>query len=76
MVITASKMLALGTKAPDFILPDTKGNIVSLGDFAEAPSLLVVFMCNHCPYVKYILSDLVRLVKEYQTKGVAVVGIN
>jgi len=76
MVVTASKMLALGTKAPNFSLPDTKGNIVSLGDFAEAPTLLVVFMCNHCPYVKYILSDLVRLVKEYQTKGVAVVGIN
>ena len=76
MVITASKMLALGTKAPDFSLPDTKGKIISLGDLAEAPSLLVVFMCNHCPYVKYILSDLVRLVKEYQTKGVAVVGIN
>jgi len=76
MVVTASKMLALGTKAPHFSLPDTKGNIVSLGDFAEAPALLVVFMCNHCPYVKYILSDLVRLVKEYQNKGVAVVGIN
>ena len=52
MVVTASKMLALGTKAPDFSLPDTKGNIVSLSDFAEAPSLLIVFMCNHCPYVK------------------------
>lgn len=76
MVVTASKMLVLGTKAPDFSLPDTKSNIVSLGDFAEAPALLVVFMCNHCPYVKYILSDLVRLVKEYQNKGVAVVGIN
>ncbi len=76
MAVTASKMLALGTKAPDFSLPDTDGNIVSLGDFAEAPALLVVFMCNHCPYVKHVLSDLVRLVKEYQTKGVAVVGIN
>lgn len=76
MVVTASKMLALGTKAPHFSLPDIKGNIVSLGDFAEAPALLVVFMCNHCPYVKHILSDLVRLVKEYQTKGIAVVGIN
>jgi peroxiredoxin len=77
MVVTTSKMLALGTKAPDFSLPaDTKGNIVSLSDLAEAPALLVVFMCNHCPYVKHVLSDLVRLVKEYQTKGVAVVGIN
>ncbi|MHC4739960.1 MAG: thioredoxin family protein [Planctomycetota bacterium] len=76
MVVTASKMFALGTKAPDFSLPDTKDNIVSLSDLAEALALLVVFMCNHCPYVKHVLSDLVRLVKEYQTKGVAVVGIN
>jgi len=76
MVVTASKMLALGTKAPHFSLPDTKGNIVSLSDFAEAPALLIVFMCNHCPYVKHILSDLVRLAKEYQTKRLAVVGIN
>jgi len=76
MVVTASKMLALGTRASDFSLPDTKGNIVSLSDLAEAPALLIVFMCNHCPYVKHILSDLVRLVKEYQNKGAAVVGIN
>ena len=76
MVATASQMLALGTKAAVFSLPDTKGNIVSLGDFKEAPALLVTFMCNHCPFVKHILSDFVGLVKEYQAKGVAVVGIN
>jgi len=76
MVVTASKMLALGTSAPDFSLPDTKGKIVSLCDFAEAPALLVVFMCNHCPFVKHILSVLVELIKEYQAKGVAVVWIN
>jgi peroxiredoxin len=76
MVVTASKMLALGTLAPDFSLPDTKSNIVSLDDFAEAPALLVIFMCNHCPFVKHILSDMIKLVKEYQAKGVAVVGIN
>lgn len=76
MVVTASKMLALGTSAPDFSLPDTQGNIVSLGDFKEAPALLVIFMCNHCPFVKHIISDLAELIKEYQTKGVAIVGIN
>ncbi len=76
MAVTASKMLPLGTSALDFSLPDTKGNIVSLGDFKQAPALLVVFMCNHCPFVKHILSDLIRLVKEYQAKGVAVIGIN
>ncbi|MHC4456107.1 MAG: thioredoxin family protein [Planctomycetota bacterium] len=76
MVLTASKMLPLGTSAPDFNLPDTRGNIVSLADFKEAPALLVIFMCNHCPFVKHILSYLIELIKEYQAKGVAVVGIN
>jgi peroxiredoxin len=76
MVATASQMLALGTLAPEFSLPDTQGNIVSLGDFKEAPALLVVFMCNHCPFVKHILSVLVEMIKEYQSKGVAVIGIN
>ncbi|MBN1361452.1 MAG: thioredoxin family protein [Sedimentisphaerales bacterium] len=76
MAATASTMLPLGTKAPDFSLPDTTGKTVSLSDFKEAKALLVVFMCNHCPFVKHILSEFVRLAKEYQDKGVAVVGIN
>lgn len=76
MVMTASTMLPLGTSAQNFRLPDTDGNIVSLADFKEARALFVVFMCNHCPFVKHILGDFVELVKEYQAKGVAVVGIN
>ena len=76
MVMTASTMLALGTRAPDFQLPDTEGNTVSVTDFKEMPALLVIFMCNHCPFVKYILTEMVELIKEYQEKGVAVVGIN
>lgn len=76
MTVTASIMLPLGISAPDFNLPDTKGDMVSLTDFKELPALLVVFMCNHCPFVKHILSVLVELIKEYQGKGVAVVGIN
>ena len=76
MSVTASKMPNLGISASDFSLADTKGNFVSLRDFAESPALLVVFMCNHCPYVKHILSALVELIKEYQNKGVAVVAIN
>ncbi len=76
MVATASQMLALGTSALNFSLPDTKGNMVSLGDFNETPALLVVFMCNHCPFVKHILSRLIELVKDYQAKGIAVIGIN
>ncbi len=76
MVMTASTMLPLGTSAPDFSLPDTEGKAVSLADFEQAPALLVAFMCNHCPFVKHVLDYFVELVKEYQAKGVAVVGIN
>jgi len=74
--MTASTMLPLGTEAPDFSLPDTTGRAVSLSDFADARALVVVFMCNHCPFVKHVIDGFVRLVKEYQAKGVAFVGIN
>ena len=76
MAVTPSTMLALGTSAPDFRLPDTAGNIVSLANFEKAPALLVVFMCNHCPFVKHVLDKLVELIKDYQAREVAVVGIN
>jgi peroxiredoxin len=76
MVKTASTMLPLGVKAPDFSLPDVGGKQVSLADFAEAPALLVIFMCNHCPYVKHVAASLAALAKDYQQRGVAVVGIN
>jgi len=76
MVITASRMLELGTWAPDFHLPDTSGKTVSLQDFKDSPALLIIFMCNHCPFVKHILDDLVELIKDYQERSVAVVGIN
>ncbi len=76
MVQTASTMLRLGTPAPDFSLPDTDGKEVSLADFADAPALLVVFMCNHCPYVKHVAAGLAQLAKDYQKRRVAVVGIN
>ena len=76
MVLTPSTMLPLNTPAPDFSLPDAQGKTVSLGDFKGAPALLMIFMCNHCPYVKHIRQGLAALTKEYQDKGVAVVGIN
>ncbi len=76
MVKTASTMLALGTPAPDFRLPDTNGRMVSPADFRGAPALLIIFMCNHCPYVKHVAEQLSALAKEYQQRGVAVVGIN
>jgi peroxiredoxin len=76
MVQTASTMLELGTPAPDFPLPDTEGKAVSLDDFADAKALLVMFLCNHCPFVKHVADEVSRLAKEYQDRGVAVVGIN
>jgi peroxiredoxin len=69
-------MLPLGTKTPDFSLPDPSGKQVSLSDFAKAPALLVVFMCNHCPFVKHVAAGLADLARDYGEKGVAVVGIN
>lgn len=76
MVMTASTMVELGTAAPDFCLPDTEGKMWSLSDFKDSPVFLVIFMCNHCPFVKYVLDGMVELVAQYQDKGVAVVGIN
>lgn len=76
MVRVDSTMLPLGTPAPDFRLPDTEGKPVSLGDFQGTPALLVMFICNHCPYVKHIRDPLAVLCREFQEKGVAVVGIN
>lgn len=77
MVQTASTMLPLGTPAPHFSLRNAvDGKLVSLADFDQAPALLVIFMCNHCPYVKHIAAGLTELAKEYQAKGVAVVAIS
>ena len=76
MALTPSTMLPLGTQAPDFSLPNVDGQTVRLSDFAGAPALLVIFMCNHCPYVKHVADGLANLARQYQAKGVAVVGIN
>jgi len=76
MVRTVSTMLELGTPAPDFALPDTEGNIVSLSDFAGRKALLVIFMCNHCPYVKHVAPQLKLLADDYASRGVGIVGIS
>jgi len=76
MAQTVSTMMALGVEAPDFSLPDARGKTVSLADFADAPALLVIFMCNHCPYVKHVADELAKLAIEYQGRNVAIVGIN
>ncbi len=68
-------MVPLGTVAPDFALPDTEGNIVSRADFAGRP-LTVLFICNHCPYVKHIADELGPVTDQIMDLGVAVVGIN
>lgn len=75
MVKTASTMLPLGKTAPDFSLANVDGKIVSRKDFQGKP-LLVIFMCNHCPFVIHIAPELARLGAEYQARGVAIVGIS
>ncbi len=75
MAKTPSTMLELGTKAPDFSLPDvTSGKTVSLKDFLRQP-LLVMFICNHCPFVKHIRQELASLGKDYGGK-LGIVAIN
>lgn len=76
MVAVNSTMLPLGTKAPDFRLPDTNGKMVALSDLKSASALVVVFMCNHCPYVKHIRAGLAQLARDYAPRSVAVVGIS
>ena len=76
MAETPSTMLALGTQAPDFRLADTDGRMVALSDYAGAKALLVMFICNHCPFVKHVQGELVRLAKDYQSRGVALVAIS
>jgi peroxiredoxin len=76
MARTPSTMLPLGTQAPDFKLMNVDGHEVALADFAGKPALLVMFMCNHCPFVIHVAEELARLSSEYMARGVAVVGIN
>lgn len=76
MVKTASTMLPLGSKAPQFSLPNIDGETVSLSDFSGKKGLLVIFMCNHCPFVIHVRSELAKFAQEYQQKGLAIVGIN
>ena len=77
MALVASTMLALGTEAPDFSLPEpATGKTVSLSGVDGARGLLVVFLSNHCPFVKHLADHFAGLAAEYQARGVAVVGIN
>lgn len=76
MAMTGSTMMKLGTKAPSFSLKNTENNMTSLSDFSEAKVLVVLFICNHCPYVIHIAPTLAKLAIEYQHKGVQFIAIN
>jgi thiol-disulfide isomerase/thioredoxin len=77
MVAVPSTMLPLGTPVPDFALPDAVSwKRVSAADFRDAKALLVMFICNHCPFVKHVKTELGRVAADYQGKGLAVVAIN
>ena len=77
MALTPSTMLPLGTRATDFRLPDARsGRVVARGDFADSPALLVAILCNHCPYVRHVADELARFARDYQHKGLAIVGIS
>ncbi len=76
MAATPSTMPELGRPAAPFALPDTDGSIVRLEDFEGSPALLVMFICNHCPFVRHLRSDLARLGGEYGSRGVGVVAIS
>ena len=71
-----SMMMDLGTPLPNFELPAPDEGVVSTKDFPDAKGLLVMFICNHCPYVKHVREELVSLVKEYQAKGIASIAVN
>ena len=76
MAAVESQMLPLGTQAPAFHLPDADGAMHSLDDAPDSRGYLVMFICNHCPFVKHVADELARLGREYQAKGVAVFAIN
>jgi thiol-disulfide isomerase/thioredoxin len=76
MVLTPSTMMELGTALPEFRLPDPQKKMVASGDFADAPALLVAFICNHCPYVKHLREGLAQFARDYRESGLAMVAIN
>jgi len=76
MVKTASTMLPLGTTAPDFSLINVNGQTVSRSDFQDAKGLLVIFMCNHCPFVIHLADQLAQFARDYHDAGLAIVAIS
>ena len=75
-LVESISKLKKGTSAPDFSLPGIDGKTYSLSNFKNAKAVLIVFMCNHCPYVKPKINELKRMQSDYKNKGLVVVGIN
>ena len=77
MVLTPSMMLALGTKAPDFELPDVvSGATISLNNFKNQKMLLVMFICRHCPYVQHVKYELARFGKDFANTDLGIIAIS
>lgn len=77
MAVTPSSMIPLGTKAPSFkLLEPSSGKVLALHELQSDLATVILFICNHCPYVKHILPKLIGLVKDYQKKGVSFIAIN
>ena len=76
MPTTVTSGMELGAKAPEVALPDPKGKMHKLADAIDAKAFLVVFMCNHCPYVKHLKKALVAFAAKYQARGLGIVAIN
>jgi peroxiredoxin len=77
MALTPSNMVELGSVAPQFALPNPlTRKTVRIDDFAQSEALLIIFMCAHCPYVVHVKPELIRLGKDYGSRGVGIVGIS
>src|SRR4051812_17144655 len=77
MALTPSTMLPLGTRAPDFKLPDVvSGRTYSLKDFSDHKALVVMFICQHCPYVQHVKGELAKLAMDYQWKSLGIAAIS
>jgi peroxiredoxin len=77
MALTESNMLPIGTLAPDFILPDTvSGKTLSINELCSDKATIVMFICNHCPYVIHVKEEIVKLSNDYQPQGVSLIAIS
>lgn len=76
MAKATSQMMTLGTEAPAFTLLDPDGNSFSLESATGGSATLIMFICNHCPYVKHVREELARIANDYTDRGVGIFGIN